>query len=385
MFTYDFKDPISEEMKSFKSTSISQLAIAPRLASGSQAISTDNSQGLSANDYLQNLALNGNTIQERSESLVDKLLEISNTGLDLQDQVDDYQMKKTASIERLNAMNQQVAAYQDLIKTVSPQTAVVYTEALKTLIDSVKKETINLSLVSEQLNATQEKLKEWNELNAEPSVLALSDEIKLALIQENEDSLENVILNYKEPIDSYLQFPGSFVDSKEIPSGNEAIIALKEDLIKLTAQLKQNTADISALAAQKEGASKKEQGQIDEKIAALTKYNTALESSIQTEEESLNELTVKAAFATSGVSPSDSSLATLVEKIEELSAQQDVLTSTIAKSNNNTTLANESNPAQLTALQLEQTGLEALAELPFYCTASSLYAVSGLFSGLLHL
>lgn len=33
----------------------------------------------------------------------------------------------------------------------------------------------------------------------------------------------------------------------------------------------------------------------------------------------------------------------------------------------------------------EQTGLEALAELPFYCTASSLYAVPGFFSGLLHL
>jgi hypothetical protein len=85
---HEFNAVQSEEMKAFKANAIAQLS----LKAHSKPLVVDVVDTMNAENtvvqQLESLSIKGNTLLEKSEYLMDKLLEISNTGFDLSDAVE---------------------------------------------------------------------------------------------------------------------------------------------------------------------------------------------------------------------------------------------------------------------------------------------------------
>ena len=320
-FSYDFKGGMTEEMKAFKANSISQLSLSARPALTPMQASTEASDQVSVEEQLTALNLGGNNLTEKSELLVDKLIEISNTGFDLQDTAEDLAKQKNQVEYKLKTFSDQASRYKELLKGSDAVANQYYAKELIQLLDSIDKYELKLlknTLASER-NSTH--INSWNSLNVEPSINALSDQIKMALIQENEDSLVQVLSRNQKAIRDFIEYPASIANPEVQPisSASDQIGAELTALRNSEAQLKN---EIARINDKKSEAKRKELEQLNTDQAAKEKQLNTISSLIAAKEREQLKAELTNSFQKEGFTLSDSVLEGLVVRVQKNQEEQ---------------------------------------------------------------
>jgi len=314
-FSYDFKGGMTEEMKAFKANSISQLSLSARPVLNPTQVSTDAGDQENVEEQLTALNLGGNNLTEKSELLVDKLIEISNTGFDLQDTAEDLARQKNQVEFTLKTFSDQASRYKELLKGQDSIANQFYAKELIQLLDSIQ--TYELKLLENTL-ASQRNSKHidsWNALNVEPSINALSDQIKMALIQENQDSLVQVLSRNQEVIREFIEYPASIAiqDVQPTSSSDQTIAELKA-LRKSEVQLKN---EIARINDEKSQAKRKELEQLNADQEAKEKQLSTISSLIAEKEHEQIKAELANSFQKEGFTLSDSTLEGLVARVQK--------------------------------------------------------------------
>ena len=314
-FSYDFKGGMTEEMKAFKANSISQLSLSARPVLTPTLVSTDVGDQENVEEQLTALNLGGNNLTEKSELLVDKLIEISNTGFDLQDTAEDLARQKNQVEFKLKTFSDQASRYKELLKGQDSIANQFYANELIQLLDSIQKYELKLlenTLASER---NSKHIDSWNALNVEPSINALSDQIKMALIQENQDSLVQVLSRNQEVIREFIEYPASIAiqDVKPTFSSDQTVAELTA-LRKSEVQLKN---EIARINDEKSQAKRKELEQLNADQAAKEKQLSTISSLIAEKEHEQIKAELANSFQKEGFTLSDSTLEGLVARVQK--------------------------------------------------------------------
>jgi hypothetical protein len=320
-FSYDFKGGMTEEMKAFKANSISQLSLSARPALTPTQASTEAIDQVSVEEQLTALNLGGNNLTEKSELLVDKLIEISNTGFDLQDTAEDLAKQKNQVEFKLKTFSDQASRYKELLKGSDSLANQYYANELIQLLDSIDKYELKLlknTLASERNNTH---INSWNSLNVEPSINALSDLIKMALIQENQDSLVQVLSRNQKAIRDFIEYPASIANPEVQPisSASDQIGAELTALRNSEAQLKN---EIARINDKKSEAKRKELEQLNTDQAAKEKQLSTISSLIAAKEREQLKAELTNSFQKEGFTLSDSVLEGLVVRVQKNQEEQ---------------------------------------------------------------
>ena len=320
-FSYDFKGGMTEEMKAFKANSISQLSLSARPALTPTQASTEASDQVSVEEQLTALNLGGNNLTEKSELLVDKLIEISNTGFDLQDTAEDLAKQKNQVEFKLKTFSDQASRYKELLKGSDSVANQYYANELIQLLDSIDKYELKLlknTLASERNNTH---INSWNSLNVEPSINALSDQIKMALIQENQDSLVQVLSRNQKAIRDFIEYPASIANPEVQPisSASNQIGAELTALRNSEAQLKN---EIARINDKKSEVKRKELEQLNTDQAAKEKQLNTISSLIAAKEREQLKVELTNSFQKEGFTLSDSVLEGLVVRVQKNQEEQ---------------------------------------------------------------
>ena len=320
-FSYDFKGGMTEEMKAFKANSISQLSLSARPALTPTQVSTEAFDQVSVEEQLTALNLGGNNLTEKSELLVDKLIEISNTGFDLQDTAEDLAKQKNQIEFKLKTFSDQASRYKELLKGSDSVANQYYANELIQLLDSIDRYELKLlknTLASER-NSTH--INSWNSLNVEPSINALSDQIKMALIQENQDSLVQVLSRNQKAIRDFIEYPASIANPEVQPisSASDQIGAELTALRNSEAQLKN---EIARINDKKSEAKRKELEQLNTDQAAKEKQLNTISSLIAAKEREQLKAELTNSFQKEGFTLSDSVLEGLVVRVQKNQEEQ---------------------------------------------------------------
>ena len=319
-FSYDFKGGMTEEMKAFKANSISQLSLSARPVLTPTLVSTDAGDQENIEEQLTALNLGGNNLTEKSELLVDKLIEISNTGFDLQDTAEDLARQKNQVEFKLKTFSDQALRYKELLKGQDSIANQFYANELIQLLDSIQ--TYELKLLENTLASERNSkhIDSWNALNVEPSINALSDQIKMALIQENQDSLVQVLSRNQEVIREFIEYPASIAiqDVKPTSSSNQTVAELTA-LRKSEVQLKN---EIARINDEKSQAKRKELEQLNAGQAAKEKQLSTISSLIAEKEHEQIKAELANSFQKEGFTLSDSTLEGLVARVQKTQEAQ---------------------------------------------------------------
>jgi hypothetical protein len=314
-FSYDFKGGMTEEMKAFKANSISQLTLNARPVLNPTQVSTDAIDQENVEEQLTALNLGGNNLIEKSELLVDKLIEISNTGFDLQDTAEDLASQKKQVEFKLKTFSDQASRYKELLKGQDSIANQFYAKELIQLLDSIQRYELKLlenTLASERNN---KHIDSWNALNVEPSINALSDQIKMTLIQENQDSLVQVLSRNQEAIREFIEYPAYIAIQDVQPTlSSDQTIAELTALRKSEVQLKNEIARITDEKAQ---AKRKELEQLNADQAAKEKQLSTISSLIAEKEHEQIKAELANSFQKEGFTLSDSTLEGLVARVQK--------------------------------------------------------------------
>ena len=314
-FSYDFKGGMTEEMKAFKANSISQLSLNARLVLNPTQVSTEVGDQENVEEQLTALNLGGNNLTEKSELLVDKLIEISNTGFDLQDTAEDLARQKNQVEFKLKTFSDQASRYKELLKGQDSIANQYYAKELIQLLDSIQ--TYELKLLENTLASERNSkhIDSWNALNVEPSINALSDQIKMALIQENQDSLVQVLSRNQEAIREFIEYPSSIANQVvQATSSSDQTVAELTALRKSEVQLKNEIAQINDKKSQ---AKRKELEQLNGDQAAKEKQLSTISSLIAEKEHEQIKSELANSFQKEGFILSDSTLEGLVARVQK--------------------------------------------------------------------
>jgi len=314
-FSYDFKGGMTEEMKAFKANSISQLSLNARPVLNSTQVSTEVGDQENVEEQLTALNLGGNNLTEKSELLVDKLIEISNTGFDLQDTAEDLARQKNQVEFKLKTFSDQASRYKELLKGQDSIANQFYAKELIHLLDSIQ--TYELKLLESTLASERNSkhIDSWNALNVEPSINALSDQIKMALIQENQDTLVQVLSRNQEVIREFIEYPASIAIKDVNPtSSSDQTVAELTALRKSEAQVKNEIAQINDKKSQ---AKRKELEQLNADQAAKEKQLSTISSLIAEKEHEQIKAELANSFQKEGFTLSDSTLEGLVARVQK--------------------------------------------------------------------
>ncbi|MFN4951188.1 MAG: hypothetical protein ACK5F0_06180, partial [Flavobacteriales bacterium] len=314
-FSYDFKGGMTEEMKAFKANSISQLSLSARPVLTPTQVSTAVGDQENVEEQLTALNLGGNNLTEKSELLVDKLIEISNTGFDLQDTAEDLERQKKQVDYKLKTFSDQASRYKELLKGQDSIANQFYAKELIQLLDSIQQYELKLleNTLASQRNSKH--IDSWNALNVEPSINALSDQIKMALIQENQDSLVQVLSRNQEAIREFIEYPASIAIQDVNPtSSSEQTVAELTALRKSEVQLKN---EIARINNEKSQAKRKELEQLNADQAAKEKQLSTISSLIAEKEHEQIKTELSNSFQKEGFTLSDSTLEGLAARVQK--------------------------------------------------------------------
>ncbi len=164
-FRHEFNAIQSEEMKAFKANAIAQLSLKPHAKPPAEVLVEPMNTENTVVQQLESLGIQGNTLLEKSEQLMDKLLEISNTGFDLSDDSERIENQINSTNTRLEAYQKQADLYKKLMSGTDTIAKQRFAVELMKLNDSIQKYELESASWSLSKQENQEKLRTWNTLN----------------------------------------------------------------------------------------------------------------------------------------------------------------------------------------------------------------------------
>jgi hypothetical protein len=334
-FSHEFNAVQSEEMKAFKANAIAQLS----LKAHSKPLVVDVVDTMNAENtvvqQLESLSIKGNTLLEKSEYLMDKLLEISNTGFDLSDAVERNKNQINSTNARLEAYQKQADIYKKLLSSSDTVANQRFAAALMKLNDSIQKYELELASWSLSERENQERLSTWNTLNVEPSITSLSERIQMALIQENQDSLIAVLQRNSNSINQFITYSANLENtSLPIIASNEPLL---EELKQLEATENQLSQQIAQIEQQKKTANRKELVALNtDQVSKEQKLNsTRLVIASKMDEITRND--IENALKINGDEPTDSLVDQLLDRATARKTEQTSLQRVVSAQLSNTT------------------------------------------------
>ena len=334
-FNHEFNAVQSEEMKAFKANAIAQLS----LKAHSKPLVVDVVDTMNAENtvvqQLESLSIKGNTLLEKSEYLIDKLLEISNTGFDLSDAVERNKNQINSTNARLEAYQKQADIYKKLLSETDTVANQRFAAALMKLNDSIQKYELELASWSLSERENQERLSTWNTLNVEPSITSLSERIHMALIQENQDSLIEVLQRNSNSINQFITYSANLENtSVPIIASNEPLL---EELKQLEATENQLSQQIAQIEQHKKTANRKELVALNtDQVSKEQKLNsTRLVIASKMDEITRND--IENALKINGHEPTDSLVDQLLDLATARKTEQTSLQRVVSAQRSNTT------------------------------------------------
>jgi hypothetical protein len=334
-FNHEFNAVQSEEMKAFKANAIAQLS----LKAHSKPLVVDVVDTMNAENtvvqQLEFLSIKGNTLLDKSEYLMDKLLEISNTGFDLSDAVERNKNQINSTNARLEAYQKQADIYKKLLSETDTVANQRFAAALMKLNDSIQKYELELASWSLSERENQERLSTWNTLNVEPSITSLSERIQMALIQENQDSLIAVLQRNSNSINQFITYSANLENtSVPIIASNEPLL---EELKQLEATENQLSQQIAQIEQQKKTANRKELVALNtDQVSKEQKLNsTRLVIASKMDEITRNDIVN--ALKINGHEPTDSLVDQLLDRATARKTEQTSLQRVVSAQLSNTT------------------------------------------------
>jgi len=334
-FSHEFNAVQSEEMKAFKANAIAQLS----LKAHSKPLIVDVVDSMNAEStvlqQLESLSIKGNTLLEKSEYLMDKLLEISNTGFDLSDATERNKNQINSTNARLEAYQKQADIYKKLLSSTDTVANQRFAAALMKLNDSIQKYELELASWSLSERENQGRLSTWNTLNVEPSITSLSERIQMALIQENQDSLIAVLQRNSNSINQFITYSANLEHtSVPIIASNEPLI---EELKQLEATENQLSQQIAQIAQQKKTANRKELVALNtDQVSKEQKLNsTRLVIASKIDEITRNDIVN--ALKINGHEPTDSFVDQLIDRATARKTEQTSLQRVVSAQLSNST------------------------------------------------
>jgi hypothetical protein len=334
-FSHEFNAVQSEEMKAFKANAIAQLS----LKAHSKPLVVDVVDTMNAENtvvqQLESLSIKGNTLLEKSEYLMDKLLEISNTGFDLSDAAERNKNQINSTNARLEAYQKQADIYKKLLSETDTVANQRFAAALMKLNDSIQKYELELASWSLSERENQERLSTWNTLNVEPSITSLSERIHMALIQENQDSLIAVLQRNSNSINQFITYSANLENtSVPIIASNEPLL---EELKQLEATENQLSQQITQIEQQKKTANRKELVALNtDQVSKEQKLNsTRLVIASKMDEITRNDIVN--ALKINGHEPTDSLVDQLLDRATARKTEQTSLQRVVSAQLSNTT------------------------------------------------
>jgi predicted house-cleaning NTP pyrophosphatase (Maf/HAM1 superfamily) len=334
-FSHEFNAVQSEEMKAFKANAIAQLS----LKAHSKPLIVDVVDTMNAENtvlqQLESLSIKGNTLLEKSEYLMDKLLEISNTGFDLSDATERNKNQINSTNARLEAYQKQADIYKKLLSSTDTVANQRFAAALMKLNDSIQKYELELASLSLSERENQGRLSTWNTLNAEPSITSLSERIQMALIQENQDSLIAVLQRNSNSINQFITYSANLENSPlPIIASNEPLL---EELKQLEATENQLSQQIAQIEQRKKTANRKELVALNtDQVSKEQKLNsTRLVIASKMDEITRNDIVN--ALKINGHEPTDSFVDQLLDRATARKTEQTSLQRVVSAQLSNTT------------------------------------------------
>jgi hypothetical protein len=334
-FSHEFNAVQSEEMKAFKANAIAQLS----LKAHSKPLAVDVVEPMNTENtvvqQLESLSIKGNTLLEKSEYLMDKLLEISNTGFDLSDAADRNKNQINSTNARLEAYQKQADMYKKLLSTTDTVANQRFAAALMKLNDSIQKYELELASWSLSERENQVKLSTWNTLNVEPSITSLSERIHMALIQENQDSLIAVLQRNSNSINQFITYSAN-LENTSIPiiASNEPLL---EELKQLEATEKQLSQQIAQIEQQKITANRKELGALNTDQDAKEQMLNSTRLVIASKMGDIARNDIVNALKINGHEPTDSIVEQLLDRTTARKTEQTSLQRVVSAQSSNTT------------------------------------------------
>ena len=327
-FFHDFNASQTEEMKAFKANAIAQLSLKAHTKPNTNVSSVSLNSENELEQYLESLAINGGTLNEKSEHLVDKLLEISNTGFDLSDISEDIQFKLNITKNRLDSYQKQADYYKGIMNNSDTIANQRFAAELIKINDSIEKYELELASWSLSAQNNQAKLNIWNDLNAEPTVTALSEQIQMALIQDNQDSLTEVLTRNANAISQFLNYSESLENSSTpILSSNDL---LYEEIKQLEASEHILNQQIDQILEKKKTASKKQLSALTTEQESMEQLRNVTRIAIASKMEEIKRNEIINSLKLKGHVPTDSIVDQLFEKAIARKTELPVLQSMIS-------------------------------------------------------
>ena len=334
-FSHEFNAVQSEEMKAFKANAIAQLSLKahskPLVVDVVEPMNTENT----VVQQLESLSIKGNTLLEKSEYLMDKLLEISNTGFDLSDAAERIKNQINSTNARLDAYQKQADMYKKLLSETDTVANQRFAAALMKLNDSIQKYELELASWSLAERENQVKLSTWNTLNVEPSITSLSERIHMALIQENQDSLIAVLQRNSNSINQFITYSAN-LENTSIPiiASNEPLL---EELKQLEATEKQLSQQIAQIEQQKITANRKELGALNTDQDAKEQMLNSTRLVIASKMGDITRNDIVNALKINGHEPTDSLVEQLLDRTTARKTEQTSLQRVVSAQSSNTT------------------------------------------------
>jgi hypothetical protein len=334
-FSHEFNAVQSEEMKAFKANAIAQLSLKahskPLVVDVVEPMNTENT----VVQQLESLSIKGNTLLEKSEYLMDQLLEISNTGFDLSDAAERIKNQINSTNARLEAYQKQADMYKKLLSTTDTVANQRFAAALMKLNDSIQKYELELASWSLSERENQVKLSTWNTLNVEPSITSLSERIHMALIQENQDSLIAVLQRNSNSINQFITYSANLENiSIPIIASNEPLL---EELKQLEATEKQLSQQIAQIEQQKITANRKELGALNTDQDAKEQMLNSTRLVIASKMGDITRNDIVNALKINGHEPTDSLVEQLLDRTTARKTEQTSLQRVVSAQSSNTT------------------------------------------------
>jgi len=334
-FSHEFNAVQSEEMKAFKANAIAQLSLKahskPLIVDVVEPMNTENT----IIQQLESLSIKGNTLLEKSEYLMDKLLEISNTGFDLSDAAERNKNQINSTNARLEVYQKQADMYKKLLSTIDTVANQRFAAALMKLNDSIQKYELELASWSLSERENQVKLSTWNTLNVEPSITSLSERIHMALIQENQDSLIAVLQRNSNSINQFITYSAN-LENTSIPiiASNEPLL---EELKQLEATEKQLSQQIAQIEQQKITANRKELEALNTDQDAKEQMLNSTRLVIASKMGDITRNDIVNALKINGHEPMDSIVEQLLDRTTARKTEQTSLQRVVSAQSSNTT------------------------------------------------
>ena len=322
-FRHEFNAIQSEEMKAFKANAIAQLSLKPHAKPPAEVLVEPMNTENTVVQQLESLGIQGNTLLEKSEQLMDKLLEISNTGFDLSDDSERIENQINSTNDRLEAYQKQADLYKKLMSGTDTIAKQRFAVELMKLNDSIQKYELESASWSLSKQENQEKLRTWNTLNVEPSITSLSERIHMALIQENQDSIIAVLQRNSNSINQFITYSTNLTrTSPPKKTSNESLI---QELKQLEASEKQLIQQIDQLAQQKKTANRKDLAGLNSDQEAKEQQLTSTRLAIASKTDEIAKNDIENALKINGYEPSDSLVDQLLDRASARNTEQKVL------------------------------------------------------------